>query len=37
MLTRLIKRIKQVFFRGQNFDLNLTRLIKRVTHVNPFS
>jgi len=37
LLTRLIKRVKQVFFRVENLDLNLTYLIKRVNRVNPFN
>ena len=37
LLTRLIKRVKQVFFHVENFDLNLTRLIKRINRVNLFN
>ena len=37
LLTHLIKRVKQVFFRVENLNLNLTRLIKRVNRVNPFN
>jgi len=37
LLTCSIKRVKQVFFHVENFDLNLTRLIKRANRVNPFN
>ena len=36
-LTHLVKRVKQVLFRVENINLNLTHLIKRVERFNPFN
>jgi len=37
LLIHLIKRVKYVFFRVENFNLNLTRLNKRISCVDPFN